>query len=85
MTRKTRVYSWGVMYKLAAEHGLTLRFHNEKGISPRTFQLGKRGTTAESEVILANLSVADIEDDYKLSNGMTMKQTIMAHAIRSKK
>lgn len=85
MTRKTRVYSWGVMSKLAAEHGLTIRFHNEKGISPRTFQLGKRGTTAESEVILANLSVADIEDDYKLSNGMTMKQTIMANAIRSKK
>lgn len=73
------------MSRLAADHGLTLRFHNDAGISPRTFQLGKRGTKAESEVILSNLSVADIEDDYKLSNGMTMKQTIIANTTRCKK
>lgn len=80
MIRKTRVYSWPIMNRYAVEHGLILRFHNEKGISPRTFHLGEYGDTADHGIILKDLSVADIEDDLKLNNGMTMRETIRFHA-----
>ena len=40
------------MAKLAADHSLTMQFDNAKKISPRTLQLGKHGTTAESAVFL---------------------------------
>jgi hypothetical protein len=83
--RQTRVYTWRNINRLAVANGLILRFHNDVGISPRTFHLGVYGKTYDDLIILKDLSVADVEDNKKLSNGMTLTQTILSNAIRSKK
>ena len=74
---------WGYMRDMASQNGLTLRYHNKKGEYPRTFELVIARTPVGTDCILKNLSVPDIEGI--LSNGLTMEQTFIGNAIRSKK
>jgi len=76
---------WGYMRDMASQNGLTLRYHNKKGEYPRTFELVIARTPVGTNCILKNLSVSDIENEGILSNGLTMEQTIIGNAIRSKK
>ncbi len=76
---------WGYIRDMASQNGLTLRYHNKKGEYPRTFELVIASTPVGTDCTLKNLSVPDIENEDILSNGLTMEQTIIAKAIRSKK